>query len=446
MGNRESQAKAPPLTINISEINFYNLKCQSGGYLFAESPGSPLKISDGNLLPRDGHLFGWSGKEIVSKHSTAECIWVVDVDPKTSQVITAPRNNAPSQQWTSFPHSEGAISILTETHTCIEANRDTNQIVLSLCSQSTSQLWMFQDAEENTPHEFMSFPAHVFDSKTNKWMPHKQSVRGNDEKNELDDLNFLTWNVWFSKHRWDERLPVLFKIMGDINPTFICLQEVTPDFLRSLLDCDWVRERYAVSDISGSTVSPYGVLMLCRAELWKALVGFNLYFLPTMMCRKLLVAKLRLGDTDTRVATVHLESMRSAPVRVQQIQIAMDVLAPASNAFFMGDFNFDPSLPDCIENTAMGDGFVDIWHHLYPDQKGHTHCHGGRIDRIAARTADFVPHNIQIIGNGTIEGYRFDNNGNPWPALPERQHHGPDARVRSPSDHYGLLSSHVVRQ
>jgi len=97
-----------------------------------------------------------------------------------------------------------------------------------------------------------------------------------------------------------------------------CLQEVTPKFVKEFLVKDkWITSNYKVSDSDGSTVQPYGVVLLSKHAFDK------LYFvkLPTYMDRSLLVAEYTINSVKFGVATVHLESLGTAPIRKQQLEI-----------------------------------------------------------------------------------------------------------------------------
>eukprot|EP00455_Lapot_gusevi_P007861 TRINITY_DN13368_c0_g3_i1.p1 TRINITY_DN13368_c0_g3~~TRINITY_DN13368_c0_g3_i1.p1 ORF type:complete len:433 (-),score=54.17 TRINITY_DN13368_c0_g3_i1:12-1310(-) len=426
------------------------IKCGANfsGYLFAESPGAQLTVAVRLVLQpdntiHDGHLFAWDGYQLVSKLSTNACTWVLDVDQGTNKVITWKRHNGLNQQWQHYVQKSGA-SVLMNQNLALDYDQSLDQVIVYTYHGMANQLWFFQSANDVCQVDFAALVPHAYDEASQAWIPHQkgQALSDDDKDNDTSGeiLTFLTWNVWFSPFRWEERLPALFAIMEESQATFICLQEVTTHFLQSLLQCDWVRKHYVVSDISGSTVSPYGVIILCRIP--QHLEGYNIYILPTQMDRKLVVAKLNIGDTQVRVGTVHLESLNNARFRVQQLQIGLDVLTSSPNAFLMGDFNFDPSFP---ENNSIPADYIDTWPHLHPQDIGYSMLDGGawRPDRIIARSNDYAPHSIHIIGSDAIPGYdeymiRCRDQ--------VRRCRPQDIITQTPSDHFGLLAVYVRRQ
>jgi endonuclease/exonuclease/phosphatase family metal-dependent hydrolase len=76
---------------------------------------------------------------------------------------------------------------------------------------------------------------------------------------EVQALRFLTYNVWFEPHNFALRTVELLKIIQEQNADFVCLQEVTGNFLASLLTDPFIRSTYYVS---GNYIASYGVIML----------------------------------------------------------------------------------------------------------------------------------------------------------------------------------------
>ena len=112
---------------------------------------------------------------------------------------------------------------------------------------------------------------------------------------EFDNCDFFL-SVWFEDHKWEARAKALCELMQQENADVIALQEVTPRFHKLLLEKEWVRETYAVSDRDGSSLGSYGVMFLVRQnEPDKVFVNsFSKHELDTMMDRDLLVAHLDL--------------------------------------------------------------------------------------------------------------------------------------------------------
>ncbi len=69
-------------------------------------------------------------------------------------------------------------------------------------------------------------------------------------------LKIVTYNIWFSLWRRNQRMKRLCEMWEALQPDVICLQEVTPITLQIILQQKWVREQYCVSDAAGQTVQP----------------------------------------------------------------------------------------------------------------------------------------------------------------------------------------------
>lgn len=156
-------------------------------------------------------------------------------------------------------------------------------------------------------------------------------------------LRIVSWNVWFDRHKFDERMKVLMAESIGEAPDVICLQEVVPRLAEAVRSCEALCSRY---DVSPFSISNYGCLLLARKSL---AARFSQHDFPTLMGRRLLVAQLAPGAgsgvpaaTPLAVATVHLESLGNGPIRREQLKLAHRVLqATGGAAVLCGDFNFD---------------------------------------------------------------------------------------------------------
>jgi endonuclease/exonuclease/phosphatase family metal-dependent hydrolase len=235
--------------------------------------------------------------------------------------------------------------------------------------------------------------------------------------------------VWFGDFWRDERCAALLAVLRRLSPDLVALQEVTPPYLARLLAEDWVRRDYWVSDASGATVSPHGVLLLGRPRPSR----LALRRLPSDKDRKLLVAELHLNGCPLHLANVHLESAAdNAPLRLTQLGEVLPLLSGTRHSVILGDFNFDPSQE--AEQARLEASHLDLWALLRPGEPGYTEdtsinrmrlLHKGkerqaRFDRIFLRSADpgWRPEAIELIATDPL-----------GPALPDV----------FPSDHFGLF-------
>lgn len=267
-----------------------------------------------------------------------------------------------------------------------------------------------------------------FDPETRRWQPLSRSTGAGVTASRL---TVVTYNVWFSEFEFHRRTTALLRILQECDAEVITLQEVTPRLLAVLLQTPWVRSRYALSDIFGASVEPYGVLLLSRLPIHE----WRLHPLPTNMDRSLLTATARVNGAELTFAAVHLDSLRaSAPVRAAQLSRTFSLLKPRAHALLLGDFNFCASwLP---ENDRLDPAYLDLWPAVNPHAPGYTEDPEGnpmprdysgtlpavRFDRILLRSEPpgWEPESMRLLGTESVD---------------------PEHPQVYPSDHFGLAAS-----
>jgi tyrosyl-DNA phosphodiesterase 2 len=264
-----------------------------------------------------------------------------------------------------------------------------------------------------------------FDPQTGSWCAYPE----NGTVANLAELTLVTFNVWFDDYYALERCEALLELVRQCDADIICLQEVKTRYLNFILQQPWVQQDYWVSDFTGRTIQPYGVLLLSRLPITQ----LRLQRLPSMMARKLLVASLKLNGQTVDIATVHLESMKAfAPSRKRQLSLIFPALAKAQHTMLMGDFNFC-ARQSTEENARIDPDYQDMWAALEGDAPGYTEDTDinlmrlektqkhkqVRFDRMLVRssTPGWRPVSIELLGTEPIS-----------PKLPNV----------FPSDHFGL--------
>ena len=212
---------------------------------------------------------------------------------------------------------------------------------------------------------------------------------------------------------------------------------MTVPVLRGLLEQPFVRQRYALSDVDGTTFNAfYGVVLLVDLRLH--VTRFNLTDFPqSAMGRRLISADIQL-DTEqhVRIGTVHLESLNNPVERMKQLKICQESLShPPMCSILMGDFNFSAQHQENADQFAKLPQWIDVWSQLRsPDDPGYTfdtdvnameergrqYPDRSRYDRIIARGRTIIPRKIDVIGN---EAIRDDG-----------------STAVFPSDHFGLAA------
>ena len=242
-------------------------------------------------------------------------------------------------------------------------------------------------------------------------------------------LRCVSYNVWFDQHQFHKRCMALFDILRHSDAHCICLQEVLPDFIEILVQQEWVRQRFCVSDTTGSTLGAYGVLMLIDRSVMPS--QFTLHPLESAMGRSLLTCRVRVAGEDCTIATIHLESLDNARCRANQLAAIWQILDRVSangHAVLMGDFNFSDGPRFQIEQQALDAKYIDVWKQINPQVAGHTMRASGpypawRPDQALVRSNRFVPIAADLIGIDSIgECNECDAKG----------------LQCLPSDHYGL--------
>ena len=116
---------------------------------------------------------------------------------------------------------------------------------------------------------------------------------------------------------------------------FALFQEAIPYFIELLCRRPFLLDFYNISDLSGRTVNPYGVLTLARKGLNPS---FHFHDLPTRMSRRLLVTEFHLGQHKVSIGNVHLESLNNQPTRERQLGIISSILSQEASKVVCGDF------------------------------------------------------------------------------------------------------------
>jgi tyrosyl-DNA phosphodiesterase 2 len=223
---------------------------------------------------------------------------------------------------------------------------------------------------------------------------------------------------------FEKRVFEILRILRNSSADFVCLQEVTKRFVDIVCKDSWIRETYCVSDVDGSTVHPYGVMMMTKHNVEQF---YNFAFEESMMDRSLLVA---VYDDQFAVSTSHLESLGyNMNARIEQLRLSTEVLQSIDHSVFCGDFNF---CSDWMENSHIPEDFKDIWPHLHPQDNGFTMPESGRFsawrpDRILLRSvqSSIIPLEITRIGETPLD----------YPEIPAKER---SRCVLTPSDHQGL--------
>ncbi len=249
---------------------------------------------------------------------------------------------------------------------------------------------------EESSHGFSELDCQFFDKGSEKWASISRRAPASLAHSKSDVLKLVSYNVWFSEKNWKNRAHTLLDIVEEQSADIICFQEVTQDFLDELLLSKWVRASYSVTDARGTTVFPYGVLMLVRSAV--AITRARLHTLPSNMGRRFLLCELIWCGLPLAVGTVHLESMDNASVREAQLCRIFDVSASIPRLILAGDFNFHAGMP---ENRLVLAFAADSW----AAAGAASSCRqGALIDRVVHRSlvSDLAPASARLLGTDPV--------------------------------------------
>ncbi|MCB9755171.1 MAG: DUF504 domain-containing protein [Myxococcales bacterium] len=268
-------------------------------------------------------------------------------------------------------------------------------------------------------------------------------------------LTLVTLNVLFDLYQPERihtarRTPALLDALRELNADIIALQEVTPRLLAILLDTPWIQRDYWVSetegassagaDAAGSTVHPYGQLLLSRLPTRLHVARLNGH-------KRVVIGELELAGRLLITPIVHLTSSRAegaAEVRARELEVALTLVdrvarERAHACVLLGDFN---ARDDALAAQLAARGFTDLWTEHNPDDPGMTfdpRVNGlaaitslsqrpGRLDRVYARLTGEAPEWLSPVDITMIATAPID-------APPE--HSG---LPLYPSDHFGLCA------
>lgn len=228
------------------------------------------------------------------------------------------------------------------------------------------------------------------------------------KKEQREKLSFLTYNVACYKYRPPKKTAAIINVIKRSNADIIALQEVCPWFLKQLMNDDFICSNYYGIHFPRKRTSTGGLYTLSRYPI----EGVTLKKIPSRVQRRVLITRIRVGETVVAVANVHLESpLMDHYMRVKQMNIVLKELKDETHAVFLGDFNFgDKEEP---ETTSISSSFADLWSVLKPGEKGYTwdmkknilawrNAYRGersrRIDRILVKSDLLKPNEIKIVG------------------------------------------------
>ena len=262
-----------------------------------------------------------------------------------------------------------------------------------------------------------------FDRKSDRW-----TDGGRGDAVDRDELMLTTYNVWNDSTHAEQRYRAIAQLLSQRAPDVMAFQEITPVAAEVLLSQRWVRDDYAAAAVVGGDAGGYGMLVLSRLPIDRAMYSR----LPTRQFRGFLRVHLAVTGAPTVVCCVHLDSGKaSSRLRAWQLRRVFSALRSEENAIVVGDFNMRDA-----ENSRIAAPFLDVWPDLRSDDDGFTEDTSinlmrydmkdrhrqVRFDRVLLKGARWTATAIDLLGTEPIAA--------DLPRVFPSDHFGVECRIR----------------
>ena len=232
-------------------------------------------------------------------------------------------------------------------------------------------------------------------------------------------LSILTYNIWFSDVLINERLFELIKLINNLKPDIICLQEVRPDVLAVLVN---KLKNYPNFETDLNQLSNYGLAIFSRFKILDYKIN---YYNNTKMDRGYIYIKITKDNNDVNIVTTHLESyftrkLKNMPnekyyekviqsTKHSQFCDLFSNFTEFNDIFLCGDMNIS-SIEDKF--YSIEDNWNDCWiidgkdknkRYTY-DFKNNIYINNktklkSRLDRIYFKSDKYILNNFELVGN-----------------------------------------------
>lgn len=288
-------------------------------------------------------------------------------------------------------------------------------------------------------HDLYSLKVYRFRRSKNEW---KRTSKRDQEEDPPSAVHIVTWNIDFQSQWPEDRLLAVLRHLeedvfrcrdGEAPPACcILLQEVHVRARDKIMEDEWVRDHFFVTDSHKWRSDTYGNLTLIDKSI-TVLQAKQLDFGWSQMDRAAIVTDLKLRtprsqDIVVRIVNTHLESMREGDVlRPFQLAGCAQVLKDDGirGGIVAGDMN---AIGPGDDRLPQQNGLRDAW--WRNDSTGNTWGYqgGGRFPKGRLDKILYTPN----------RGFRVSE--------PEKIGVGVKANGLYASDHYGLMTTLTVMQ
>jgi len=221
-----------------------------------------------------------------------------------------------------------------------------------------------------------------------------------------NELVILSYNVWFD-HSVNvvNRMTAIGKIIEQVNPDLIALQEMTPYICSLLFSQSWVLNYYVSDPIGGELGKrddkwKYGNIILSKINFKDLL----LRDFPSSQSRKALCGSVFFNGVLITLGTFHLESYPSkSAVRANQLELFKSITNASEHIVLLGDSNMESDK----ENNTLYPKFKEAWLELYGKENGGTFSSENpyrRYDRVFYTHQTLKINSVYYVGKDYITG------------------------------------------
>eukprot|EP01130_Rhizamoeba_saxonica_P005563 TRINITY_DN2218_c0_g2_i1.p1 TRINITY_DN2218_c0_g2~~TRINITY_DN2218_c0_g2_i1.p1 ORF type:complete len:391 (+),score=63.55 TRINITY_DN2218_c0_g2_i1:47-1174(+) len=223
-----------------------------------------------------------------------------------------------------------------------------------------------------------------FSDSTNAWeVVNCSNLEGVDN---VRGLSVIQFNVLFEMNAKNPELdstytqyrrPALIEQLGVWDADIYALQEVTPLFYNELLEADWIKQGYYVSE-GGLTIQGHGNIIISKYPIKECVY----HHFPEDACpyKAFVLSSLIINERLFSIGVVHLKAGALANVTLREREVADAINLQNDNhihdALLIGDFNFRDGGVDNeepIESEVIESIYTDCWKEVHPDDLGLTY-------------------------------------------------------------------------
>ena len=230
----------------------------------------------------------------------------------------------------------------------------------------------------------------------------------------------LTYNIWISSEKMQERMVALREIVQDLEPDFLIFQEIGPNNLPLLEKQRWF-SRYHLIPPKVDTMKRIEVGKSCAVILSRyAVSNWQMHEFKSVgeYRRAFVAADIKVAvpsmNVELVLAGTHLSyDVIRSKIREEQLREAISILSLYENVCFIGDLNI---LDEVDGVVVLPPPWFDAWLSIPKNthKKGYTisdntspftsvrqrnETSEGRLDRILCKLSDFKVKEMKVVGD-----------------------------------------------